>query len=234
MQCNKSTAFTGMLASAILLVCILVTSTPSQGQQTNLEWTFDAQRAAIAPANYVDKNVTFEREPTLVLKGDGKDHASGYWYKVVDAEPGSFYQFRTYFKSSQVDEPDRSILARVIWQNASGRVVGFREYPATLPDEAKDGWRIIQQTYQAPAETKKAKLELHYRWDGDGMVHFGKTTFAKTTAPEKRMVRLAAVHHRPRNSKSTDENLAAFAALVDKAGAQKADIVCLPEGSTTV
>jgi predicted amidohydrolase len=48
------------------------------------------------------------------------------------------------------------------------------------------------------------------------------------------MVKLATVHHRPRNSKSTAENLAAFAALVDKAGAEKADIVCLPEGATIV
>lgn len=48
------------------------------------------------------------------------------------------------------------------------------------------------------------------------------------------MVRLATVHHRPRNSKSPEENIKVFAALVDKAGAQKADIVCLPEGATIV
>lgn len=234
MQYNKARAFTTKLSSAIFLLALFMATVPSRGQQAIAEWKFEAQRPAIAPANYIDKNVTFEDQPTLVLKGNGKDHAAGYWQKVVEAEPGVFYQFTTYFKSSHVDEPDRSILARVIWQNASGRVVGFREYPATLLDDTKDGWRIIQQTYQAPAETKKAKLELHYRWDGDGTVHFGKTTFAKTTAPEKRLVRLAAIHHRPRNSKSTEENLAAFAALVDKAGAQKADIVCLPEGATIV
>ncbi|HEY9488666.1 MAG TPA: carbon-nitrogen hydrolase family protein, partial [Chryseosolibacter sp.] len=89
-------------------------------------------------------------------------------------------------------------------------------------------------SYQAPKNAKTAKLELHYRWDADGTVNFGRTSFEKTALPEKRMVRLAAVHHRPRNSKSTEENLKAFSSLIDQAGAQKADIVCLPEGATIV
>lgn len=215
------------------VVCVLfVTASFSQGADS--EWRFESQRPAIAPVSAIDTKVKFEGEPTLALKGGGKDHAAGYWYKVVPAEAGSYYEFRTHFRSSAVDEPARSILARVLWQNASGKVVGFREYPATLMDEEKNGWRIIAQSYQAPAEAKSAKLELHYRWDGDGTAHFGGTTFEKTTAPQPRMVRLATVHHRPRKSASAEDNLKAFAALVDEAGAGKADIVCLPEGATIV
>jgi hypothetical protein len=219
---------------AFLIISLIGMFIPALSQQAKSDWKFEAQRPAIAPEFYVDQQVTFEGKPSLALKGGGKDHAAGCWYKVVHAEPGTYYQFRTYFKSTQVDEPDRSILARVIWQDASGKVVGFREYPATLLDKNKNGWRIIEQSYQTPPETKTAKLELHYRWDGDGIVHFGETAFEKTAPPEARMVRLATVHHRPRNSKSPEENLAAFSALVDQAGAQKADIVCLPEGATIV
>jgi predicted amidohydrolase len=217
------------IVSLILLACL---SVAAQAQPSNSEWKFESQRAEIAPVYAVDKQVTYEGKPTLTLKGGGKDHAAGYWYKVVNADAGSYYHFQTFFKSSGVDEPDRSILARVIWHDAAGKIVGFREYPATLLNKMKDGWEIIAQTYQAPKDTRSARLELHYRWDGDGLVHFAETSFTKTTAPEPRMVRLATVHHRPRNSKSTEDNLKAFAALVDKAGAQKADIVCLPEGAT--
>jgi len=205
---------------------------PAKGQKVKSEWKFESQRESISPVSFLDNNIKFEGKPTLALKGDGKDYAAGYWYRIVEAEQGTYYQFRTYFQSSQVDEPARSILARVVWQDGAGKVVGFREYPATLLDKTNKGWRIIEQTYQAPEGTKTAKLELHYRWDGDGVVNFGETSFEKTTPPERRMVKLATVNHRPRNSKSTEENLAAFAALVDKAGAQKADIVCLPEGAT--
>lgn len=196
------------------------------------EWKFESQRPEIAPASLVDTKITFEGRPTLALRGNGKDYAAGCWYKIVNAQPGTYYRFRTYFKSTKVDEPARSILARVIWKDIYGDVVGFREYPATLRDKNKDGWQIIEQSYLAPPEAAQAKLELDYRWDEDGMVNFGGTSFEKTSPPEARIVRLATVNHRPRNSKSTAENLAAFAALVDEAGTQKADIVCLPEGAT--
>ena len=100
------------------VVCVLfVTASFSQGADG--EWRFESQRPAIAPVSAIDTKVKFEGEPTLALKGGGKDHAAGYWYKVVPAEAGSYYEFRTHFRSSAVDEPARSILARVLWQNAS-------------------------------------------------------------------------------------------------------------------
>lgn len=198
------------------------------------EWKFESQRAEIAPQYAVDKSITFEGQPTLSLNGGGKDFAAGYWSTIVNIQPGVFYHFRTHYKSSHVEEPQRSILARVIWHDDQGNVAGFREYPATLREQTKSGWQIIEQSYQAPKTARTAHLELHYRWDGDGTVHFGGTTFEKTSAPEKRMVRLATVHHRPRNSKSASDNLKAFGELIDRAGAEKADIVCLPEGATIV
>ena len=214
-------------------VLLLLPGFASLSQESD-GWKFESQRSEVAPAYAVDKKITFEGKPTLALKGGGKDFAAGYWYKAVSAEPGTFYKFQTHYKSSGVAEPQRSILARVIWHDEAGKMKGFREYPATLREQTKDGWQIIEQSYQAPEGTRNARLELHYRWDGDGTVHFGGTSFEKTSAPEKRMVRLAAVHHRPRNSQSSADNLKAFATLVDQAGAQKADIVCLPEGVTIV
>lgn len=216
----------------MLLICA-GWSFPASAQDMQ-EWRFESQRAEIAPQHSIDKKLALNGKPTLSLRGGGKDFAAGYWYTVVPAESGTFYNFRTHFKSANVDDPHRSVLARVLWQDEKGSIVGFREYPATLKDESRNGWGIIEQSYQAPENTRSARLELHYRWDGDGSVNFGNTTFEKTTAPEKRMVRLATVHHRPRDSRSSAENLEAFAALVDQAGAQKADIVCLPEGVTIV
>lgn len=217
----------------LFFILLLLPALTSFSQEMD-GWKFESQRSELAPGYSVDKKTTFDSKPTLSLTGKGKEFAAGHWYKVVPAEPGIFYKFRTHFKSSEVQEPHRSILARVIWHDEHGEVKGFREYPATLPQQTKDGWRIIEQSYQAPEGTRSARLELHYRWDDDGTVHFGGTSFGKTSAPPKRMVRLAAVHHRPRNSQSSADNLKAFAALVDEAGVEKADIVCLPEGVTIV
>ncbi|HEX8039884.1 MAG TPA: carbon-nitrogen hydrolase family protein [Chryseosolibacter sp.] len=234
MENKKSRQVTGQLAWTAVFAFLIVSSLslPSQGQDAG--WKFESQRQEIAPLSGVDNDVTFDGKPTLRLAGNGKDYASGCWFKIADAEAGQYYEFRTHYKSTKVDEPARSILARVIWQDASGEIVGFREYPATLPDKDKNGWRVIEQSYLAPAGARTARIELSYRWDGDGAVNFGATSFDKTAPPQPRMVRLATINHRPRNSRSAGENLAAFAALVDQAGKQKADIVCLPEGTTIV
>jgi predicted amidohydrolase len=45
-------------------------------------------------------------------------------------------------------------------------------------------------------------------------------------------VKVASVNHRPRGTKTPGENLEQFAKFIDQAGAQKADVICLPEGIT--
>lgn len=100
------------LQTAALFMMALVAGLPASAQK--MEWKFQSQRPEIAPASYVDSKITFGGKPTLVLAGDGKDYAAGCWSKTVDAQAGAYYTFRTHFKSSLVDEPARSILARVV------------------------------------------------------------------------------------------------------------------------
>ncbi|MEK6781214.1 MAG: carbon-nitrogen hydrolase family protein [Bacteroidota bacterium] len=219
-----------------MLICgaLILMTVPGAGQEISSEWKFECQRKQIAPEYAIDAKNTFHGKPTLTLSGSGKEYADGHWHKLVNVEAQEYFQFRSHFIASKVDEPERSILARIIWQNESGEQVGFTEYPITLPDKTNEGWSIIEQSYKVPPEASKAKLELHYRWDADGMVRFSEVSFQKTTPPKVRMVRVATIHHRPQDSKSTQENLQQFSTLIAQAGTQKADIVCLPEGITIV
>lgn len=63
--------------------------------QTVADWKFESQRPEIAPEYAVDKKVLFEGSPTLSLRGNGKAFAAGHWYTIAQAEPGTFYRFRT-------------------------------------------------------------------------------------------------------------------------------------------
>ena len=221
---------------ASLFVCsLLALSQLLLAQQASPgDWKSESQRKEIAPLFSIDKQTNYNGNPTLVIAGGGKDYADGHWYKTVDVEPGKYFSFQAYFLPTKVDEPDRSVLARIIWQNASAQKIGEAEYPATLIDKKKDGWNIIEQTYKVPGQAKKARIELQYRWDGDGMVNFGGISFQPTNTPAPRTVRLATVYLRPRNSASSQENLDKFAQQVEKAAAENADIVCLPEALTLV
>jgi predicted amidohydrolase len=219
----------------LLLVLVFWASVRASGQRTIVaEWRFESQRKEIAPQGYIDSNKTYKGQPTLAIAGAGKDYANGHWYSITNVEPGEYFQFESNFIMSNVEELDRNILARIIWQDSSGKNVGYPEYPATFLNTTNDGWNYMKQLYRVPDGVTKAKIELVYRWDADGVVHFGGTSFYKTTAPKPRLVRVATIHHRPHNSKTSQENLVQFSELIAKAAKEKADIVCLPEGITLV
>ncbi|MEO8762718.1 MAG: carbon-nitrogen hydrolase family protein [Ginsengibacter sp.] len=217
----------------ISFVLTFIIALPAICQQFGADaWKFESQREEIAPVWYADNKMEYSGSPTLVLKGGGKEYADGHWYSIVNVKPGVYFKFRAYYLASKVEEPARSVLARILWQNQSGEQVGFTEYPATLRTKTKEGWTQIEQVYLVPAEASQAKLELHYRWDADGIVHFGGVSFQKSDPPAARKVRVATIQYRPHDSNSSMDNLQKFSEFITRAAAQKADIVCLPEGIT--
>jgi predicted amidohydrolase len=142
------------------------------------------------------------------------------------------YEFQTYFLPLSVDQQNRSILARIDWRGQDGNRVSQPEYPATLREKTQDEWNIIRQRYTVPEGATTARLEMIYRWDADGTVHFSEATLLEVQEIPTRMVNLAAVHYHPRNSGSSMENLENFSRFIEMAAEKNADIVCLPEAIT--
>lgn len=218
----------------ILLSILILFAQWAPGQDMTSEWKFESQRKEIAPTYSIDRQTIFRGEPTLTLSGGGKEFADGHWYRIVNVEAGEYFVFKGYYLTTNVEDEMRNVQARIIWLNNVGRQIGFTEYPVTLSHRTEEGWNIFDKVYKVPDETTQAKLELHYRWDADGMVRFSNVSFNKTIAPQPRIVKVATVHHKPHRSKSAQDNLIKFASLIDQAGQQKADIVCLPEAITMV
>ena len=201
---------------------------------TPSEWKFESQRKAIAPVWYLDGNIHFNGHKTLAVKGGGKEFANGHWFNTFRVEPNQYFQFRAYFISYGVEEPNRSILATINWQDSTGVLLGEAEYPAMLRKRTKDGWGIIEQSYKVPDGAVTAKIELHYRWDANGSVHFGDVSLLRSNPPAPRTVKVATVFYRPHGSTTSMENLEKFSKMIDKAADLNADIVCLPEEMTLV
>jgi predicted amidohydrolase len=199
-------------------------------------WRRYAVREEIAPRFWVEtpKEKTAANDHRLGLAGRGDEAVDGRWLRTVPAVAGRYYLFHAEYQARRVATPARSILARLLWLDARGKQIGQAEYPETSSQPGKDGWTAVRGIYQAPAETAQARLELHLRWTAGGEVVWRKAGLTETRPAVPRKVRLAAVHHRPRGSKSPQQNLEQFARLVEEAARQKADIVCLPEGITVV
>ena len=203
---------------------------PSESSDTL--WQFKTPRAEIAPAYWVDNEVRYEGKASLALSGDGKEYANGSWSLEMEVTPGNFYEFRTCFHPSKVDMPNRTILARIDWKGKDGKRISQPEYPATLREKTDHDWNIIQQRYKVPEGAVIARLELVFRWDADGTVHFSEATLKEVQEIKSRLVNVAAIHYRPRNSSSNMENLDHFSRYIGIAADSNADIVCLPEAIT--
>ena len=235
---NKS--FSLILACHFLKLSFLFVITPVNyvNAQVNEfkpgEWRFESQRPELAPLHSVNSDLLYKNAPTLKLSGDGKEHADGRWFITTDLAPDTYYRFRVDYLASQVEEPSRSILARILWLDENEKLVGTAEYPQTLRNKTNDNWNSIEQVYKSPGQAHKAKFELVYRWDANGTVHFGDFSFKEVTELPPRLVKLATIHHRPRGTKSSLENLNQFADFIAQAGQKSADIVCLPEAATMV
>jgi predicted amidohydrolase len=196
------------------------------------DWTFKSQRPEIFPKHWVEQDFQSQGKPGLALSGNDKEHANGCWTKTLPVVAGKSYKFSINYLANHVEEPNRSVLARVLWQDENGKRVGRAEYPRTLFKKNAQSLSTIEQVYIAPEKSAQAQLELVYRWDADGSVYFINPVLKETSNLAPRLVNIASIHYRPRNSKGTQDNLNKFAAFVDEAGKKGADIVCLPEGIT--
>lgn len=215
------------------LLCLLLPPGNVAGEALD-DWTAESQREEIRPLFNREQNLLFKGEPTISISGNGEPSANGWWSRLVDVSPGGYFLFKTNFIAEKVEDPGRSVLARIVWLDKEGLPTGHPEYPPAQPAADSRGWTAIQHACQAPENAVKAKLELVFRWDADGRVRFGGTSLAETSPPQPREVKIAAIHFRPRNSASSLENLERFAGFIRQAAGRDADIVCLPEGITMV
>lgn len=202
------------------------------GAQTNqFGWTFECQRKAIAPM-YRMEQLPGSQDFKLILAGKGSKYCNGQWAKNFKVVAGTFVQIEVSATYQNLEEPFRSLISNLIWLDSIGHQIGPKEFPKITGSSA-EGYLNMKQTYQVPERAAVANVTLVYRWDADGQVAYAPAKLNQVPAMPKRLVKLAAIHHKP-NQSSTAKNLVKFGELVRDAGNKGADIVCLPESITLV
>jgi len=197
-------------------------------------WTTKSPWPEIAPRTWLAED---GRRRLMALAGRGHRSVNGAWCKTVPVEGGKSYRFSATFLSRRVELERRSVLARVDWLDSKGRRVEQPDYPPTVvPSDTSGGrsaWGRIEGWCAAPSKAAQARIELTFRWDADGEVLWDAVGLEPGERP-KRTVRLCTIYCRPKGTKSPAESVERFAALIQKAAAQKPDFICLPEGITVI
>jgi predicted amidohydrolase len=205
------------------------------------EWSSGAPRDEIKPR--------FSRTSSghLVIEHDARTGLHGYWRREFPVTGGRHYEFRAWRRVAGVADPQRSAFVTILWlDDKDKRVLDDRplvtrylrkftpwtplEYPTER--EAAGGWAEFAAVYQAPGNARKAVVDLHLLWAPRGRVEWRDISLREAQAPQGRKVRLAAVHFRPVGGKTPEGNRLLFAPLIEKAAAQRADLVVLGETLT--
>lgn len=212
------------------------------------DWTRASPRDEIRPHFASDAQGGPHRSGSLVIEADAREGLDGCWIRTVPVEGGKHYQFRCVRRTENVELPRRSALVRVLWTDDQGKkvkrdapavagyLVGFvgaaeAEHPIDGVTKS-DGWTEVSGVYRAPLKATHAVIELHLQWAPRGKVEYSDVTFAETSPPAGRKVRLASVHFRPEGGKTAAGNCRLFAPHIAEAARQKADLVVLPETLT--
>lgn len=226
------------------LLCLL----PAFSLQAGVEWSFSSPRPEAAPRHAQSQTGGHEGGTALTLETGPGEHWLGCWSATVPVEGGGHYRFNAWRKYENVPEPRRSVVARVLWQDAEGRPVKWEqpaaagyargtvpraepEYPADHGSVAGE-WGLFEGKLRAPEAARQARIELYLQWAADARVTWSGAELKAIPPPPRRVVRLATAHLQPRAGREPGEKPPLFAPLIAEAARQKADLLVLPETLT--
>jgi len=212
-------------------------------------WQAVAPREEIRPEFSYQPHGGADGKGGFVIRCDAREGLAGWWTKSFPVQGGRSYRFSAVRRCENVPNPRRSVLARVIWQDAKGQPAMRDEAeavtlapgkpPTSTPEYPLDrsadeqGWTEVSDTYRAPAKAATAVVELCLRWaPPHGKVEWGQVSFVESPPLPPRPVRLATVHFFPRGGKTPEGNRNLFVPHIEEAARQRADLVVLGETMT--
>jgi predicted amidohydrolase len=237
-------SFAMVLAAAGLAQARGAAPAQAAAGRTSSGWSMLAPRDEIRPRFIVEAAGGRDGGECLVLEHDSRPGLNGSYEKEFPVEGGGWYRFSVARRIEGVDLPRQSCLVRIRWEDAAGKIVPFDDrpphadpsqpMPSAEPEYPTDGgtdaagWTDVGGVYRGPSRAVRGVVELHLQWAPGGRVAWSEPRFERTDPPAPRIVRLAAVHHRPAG-RSPAENRAEFDPLIAEAARQKADLVVLGE-----
>jgi len=197
------------------------------------EWQPWAVRDEIAPRTAVSTERDRGQPGALMISGGGNASAYGGWQRVVDGiEPGRWYRFVAHYQAADVDDEAQRVVSRLDWAKQNGKRAGQPDYVFKV--ESDGDWRRVTLDAPAPPEAASVKLQLILSYSADGKVWWDDVSLTPIPAPEPRLVRVATVNLRPRNTGSREASVQRFLDVVDHRVSEDADVILLSEGITVV
>jgi predicted amidohydrolase len=153
----------------------------------------------------------------------------GKWLTVVKGiRGGGTYEFQALYRPANVDHEDVSVAAILSWcKDEDGKAAIQRDYAEVTATSS--GWRTLSRRLPAPQASRSVRVELLLRWTERGSVLWREPRVVETAPVRHRMVRVATTHLRPQGKTTVENNLDLIGKMLDRAAAEKPDLVLLSE-----
>ncbi|WP_271750962.1 carbon-nitrogen hydrolase family protein [Cohnella rhizoplanae] len=189
------------------------------------DWKSGSPHEALAPEFHRDVR---DGEPVLRIQATGAPNAYGKWTcKAAGVRGGMSYAIEADYLATGVDAGAADVYALLTWSDAADAPI-TRDY-VDQTSVLEDGWVGLRRTMRAPEGAAFVEVELAFRWSAGGSVAWRRPVVAETAQPRTRKVRVATTLINKFTGDRAD-NLADMGAVLEEAGARRADIVCLSEG----
>jgi predicted amidohydrolase len=186
------------------------------------QWHSWLQRKEIAPAF---EKTLLEDEPVLKITSARFEQYGKWLCDVPGVTGGETYRFYVEYLAENITHETVSLHGLLTWRDKEGKP-HTRDYLTKISD-AGNGWKSMTRIIDAPEAAASLTVELALKWSDSGTVIWRKPVLQKAEPVRNRLVKVASAFI---NKIGTLEgNLEQMLLMIDKAGAEKADIVCLGE-----
>jgi predicted amidohydrolase len=191
-------------------------------------WVRWAPRPALAPGYAVEGGP----EPILRVMGTGNAHGFGGWRRVATIDAGRLYRLRMAAATSGIGARGR-VFCQVRWLGPAVAEDVAPEYVALVP-AAAPGLVRWEQVLSPPPNAVQIEVSLLVQWAPAANVAFRAASLRASDGVAPRVARIATVYWRPRGPSTPAANVAALAAIVDRAARARPDLVLLSEAITSI
>jgi predicted amidohydrolase len=186
------------------------------------QWKPWFQRAELAPI--FEKT---EQDGVNVLKTSStRFEQFGKWLcESTEISENETYRFSVDIKTEAISHETVTLHVMLTWQDLEGTPL-TRDFADCIRDIG-DGWKSISRTLDAPEKAVSLTVELVYKWSEKGSVCWRRPVLERAEPVRHRIVKVASAFIR--RTETLEGNLEQMLRMIDKAGAEKADVICLGE-----
>jgi predicted amidohydrolase len=193
-------------------------------------WYVWSPRSSLGLRAHVSAAFSHSGKRSFWMSGKGNPACFGKLGQLVNnISPRKSYRFKVYFRTRGVRSIHQSIVVQLQWFAEGSKLINM-DYVNELRTEGE--WKVFEGTSRAPDKAVSLEIELYLRWS-EGLVWWSGSELVEVPSPQTRKIKVGTIHYKPKATDTAEKNLDIYTKLLDDAGNEGTDIVCLPECITS-